>query len=82
MHNADSGGQKKNFAQLFPSTLKRIQENKRLTKNEMAYEIGNMEHCHVVAISWDLSPSHPARNFAVLQGMDVIPRCAYLQKQR
>jgi hypothetical protein len=45
--------QKKNFAKLFPNTLKRVQENKRLTKSEMAYEIGNIEPCHVVAVSWD-----------------------------
>jgi hypothetical protein len=45
--------QKKNFAKIFPGTLKRIQENRRLTKSEMAYEIGNVESCHVVAVSWD-----------------------------
>jgi hypothetical protein len=39
--------QKKNFAKIFPDTLKRIQENKQLTKSEMAYEIGIADSCHV-----------------------------------
>jgi hypothetical protein len=45
--------QKKNFARLFPSTLKRIQDNKRLTKSEMGYQIGHVEACHIMAVSWD-----------------------------
>jgi hypothetical protein len=45
--------QKKNFAKIFPGTLKRIQENKRLTKSEMAYQIGHVEHHHPASLYWD-----------------------------
>ena len=45
--------QKKNFAKLYPSTLQKMQNNKRLTKSEMAYQIVHVEPLHVVAISWD-----------------------------
>jgi hypothetical protein len=45
--------QAKNYKRLFPSTLQKIQDNKRLTKSEMGYQIGHIEPCHVVAISWD-----------------------------
>jgi hypothetical protein len=45
--------QKKNFAKLFPCTLQKIQEGKRLTKNDMAYQIGHIEPLNIVAISWD-----------------------------
>ena len=45
--------QKKNCKRLFPSTLQKMQDNKRLTKSEMAYQIGHVEPLHVVAISWD-----------------------------
>jgi hypothetical protein len=45
--------QKKIFARLFPGTLKRIQENKRLTKSEMGFQIGHMESCHPVSLYWD-----------------------------
>jgi hypothetical protein len=53
MNTVNSINQKKNFAKLFPSTLKKIQENKRLTKSEMGYEIGNIESCHPVSLYWD-----------------------------
>jgi hypothetical protein len=46
--------QKKHFTQLFPSTLKQIQENKRLTKSDMAYQIGHIAPLHPVSISWDI----------------------------
>jgi hypothetical protein len=45
--------QKKNFEKLFPDTLKRIEDGKRLTKSEMGYQIGHVEPCHIVAISWN-----------------------------
>jgi hypothetical protein len=45
--------QKKNFAKLFPSMLKRIQENKRLTKSEMGFQIGHIESRHPVSLYWD-----------------------------
>jgi hypothetical protein len=45
--------QKKNFAKLFPSMLKRIQDNKRLTKSEMGFQIGHIESCHPVSLYWD-----------------------------
>jgi hypothetical protein len=44
---------KKNFAKLFPNTLQKIQDNKRLTKSEMAYQIGHVEPLHIVAVSWN-----------------------------
>jgi len=49
----DKWVQAKNYKRLFPSILKKIQENKRLTKSEMGYQIGHVEPCHIVAISWD-----------------------------
>jgi hypothetical protein len=45
--------QAKNSKRLFPSTLQKIQAGKRLTKSEMGYQIGHIEPCHVVAVSWD-----------------------------
>jgi hypothetical protein len=49
----DKWVQAKNYRRLFPSILKRMQDNKRLTKSEMGYQIGHVEPCHVVAVSWD-----------------------------
>jgi hypothetical protein len=49
----DKWVQTQNYKRLFPSILKRIQENKRLTKSEMGYQIGHVEPCHIVSISWD-----------------------------
>ena len=45
--------QAKRYKNLFPSILKKIQDNKRLTKCEMAYQIGHVEPLNIVAISWD-----------------------------
>ena len=45
--------QSKNYKRIFPSILKKIQDNKRLTKCDMAFQIGNVEPLHIVAISWD-----------------------------
>jgi len=45
--------QEKNCKRLFPSTLQKIQGNKRLTKSEMGYQIGHIEPLHFAAISWD-----------------------------
>lgn len=45
--------QEKNRKRLFPSTLQKMQDGKRLTKSEMAYQIGHVEPCHIVAVSWD-----------------------------
>jgi hypothetical protein len=45
--------QAENSKRLFSSILKKMQEGKRLTKCDMAYQIGNVEPCHIVAISWD-----------------------------
>ena len=45
--------QEKNCKRLFPSTLQKMQEGKRLTKSEMAYQIGHVKQCHIVVVSWD-----------------------------
>jgi hypothetical protein len=45
--------QAKNRKRLFPSTLQMIEAGKRLTKSEMAYQIGHIEPYNIVAISWD-----------------------------
>jgi len=45
--------QAKNYKRIFPYTLKRIQENKRLTKSDMAYQIGHIEPYHSASISYD-----------------------------
>ena len=45
--------QEKNYKRLFPYTLKRIQENKRLTKSDMAYQIGHVEPYNFASIGYD-----------------------------
>jgi hypothetical protein len=45
--------QAKNYKRLFPSTLKKIQENKRLTKCDMGYQIGNVKPLHPSSLHWD-----------------------------
>jgi hypothetical protein len=45
--------QAKNYKKIYPSILKRIEDDKRLTKSEMGYQIGHVESCHIMAISWD-----------------------------
>jgi len=45
--------QEKHRKRFFLSTLQKIENGKCLTKSEMAYQIGNVEPLHVVAISWD-----------------------------
>jgi hypothetical protein len=45
--------QKKNFDKLLPRILKRIRENKRLTKSEMGYQIGHAEPHHPASLYWD-----------------------------
>ena len=45
--------QAKNYKRIFPRILKKMQENKRLTKCEMGYQIGHIEPNHIVSISWD-----------------------------
>jgi len=49
----DKWVQAKNYEQIFPSILQKIQDNKRLTKSEMAYQIGHIDAFHIVSISWD-----------------------------
>ena len=49
----DKWVQAKNYGRLHSNTLKRIQENKRLAKFDMACEIGNIEPLHVMSVSWD-----------------------------
>jgi hypothetical protein len=49
----DKWVQAKNYKRLFAGTLQRMQAGKRLTKSEMAYQIGHVEPLHVVAISGD-----------------------------
>ena len=43
----------KNFKTISPNLLKRIQDNKRLTKGEMAYQIRQIDPLHVISISSD-----------------------------
>jgi hypothetical protein len=45
--------QQKRFNKLFPATLKQIQENKRLTKSDMGFQIGHIDPYHVASIYWD-----------------------------
>lgn len=45
--------QAKNAKRLLPSVMQKIQGNKRLTKEDMAYQIGRIDPYHSVAISWD-----------------------------
>jgi hypothetical protein len=45
--------QKKNFDRLFPDTLQRIRENKRLTKSDMGYQIGHVEPHHPASLYWN-----------------------------
>jgi hypothetical protein len=52
----DKWVQSKNFKRLFSDTLKRVQENKRLTKSEMACQIGHIDTFHIVSLCWELFP--------------------------
>jgi hypothetical protein len=45
--------QAKNCEWLFASIIHKINTGKRLTKSEMAYQIGHMEPYNSMAISWD-----------------------------
>jgi len=45
--------QANNRKRLFPDVVKKIKDNKRLTKSEMGFQIGHVEPLHVVSISWD-----------------------------
>jgi len=45
--------QAKNYKRLFPSVLKKIQENKRLTKSDMGYQIGNVDPLHPFSLYRD-----------------------------
>jgi hypothetical protein len=45
--------QKKNYGRLFPSNLKKIEGNKRLTKCDMGYQIGHVSSYHPASIYWD-----------------------------
>lgn len=45
--------QTKNFKRLLPSIQQKIQDNKRLTKEDMAYQIGKIDPYHSIAISWN-----------------------------
>jgi hypothetical protein len=45
--------QKKNFVRLFPSTLQKIQDKKRLTKSEMGFQIGHIKPYHPISLYWD-----------------------------
>jgi hypothetical protein len=45
--------QAKNRKRLFPTILQKMDAGKRLTKSEMAYQIGHIEPYNIVAISWD-----------------------------
>jgi len=49
----DKWMQAKAYKRLFPSTLKKIQDGKRLTKCDMGFQTGHVEPLHVVSISWD-----------------------------
>jgi hypothetical protein len=49
----DKWVQAKNCERLFASIIHKINTGKRLTKSEMAYQIGHIEPLNTVAISWD-----------------------------
>ena len=42
-----------NYKRIFSRTLKKIENNKRLTKDDMAYEIGKIETYSIVSISYE-----------------------------
>jgi hypothetical protein len=42
-----------NYKRLLPGILQKIQDGKRLTKSEMAYQIGRIEPYHSIVVSWD-----------------------------
>lgn len=45
--------QKKNCKALSAGVLKRMEDGKRLTKDEMAYEIGKIDPYHAATLYWD-----------------------------
>ena len=68
----DKWVQAKNYSRLHPATLKKIQENKRLTKHDMAYQTGNVESLHVISISWDyFSREDIVKKFNQLFGTEI-----------
>jgi hypothetical protein len=49
----DKWVQGKNRKRLFAGMLQKIEAGKRLTKCDMAYQIGHIEPLNTVAVSWD-----------------------------
>jgi hypothetical protein len=49
----DKWVQQKNYAGLFPNTLKKILDNKPLTKVDMGYQIGHIEPYHPASLYWN-----------------------------
>jgi hypothetical protein len=51
--NPEEATTMENFAKLRPSMLQKIQDNKRLTKSEMGYQIGHIKPYHPLSLYWD-----------------------------
>lgn len=50
----DKWVQAKNYERLLPCILKMIQDNKRITKSELAYQIGHIAPFHVASVSYEI----------------------------
>lgn len=49
----DKWVQQKNRKRFFPSTLEKIENNKRLTKIDMGHQIGQIDPYHPASLYWD-----------------------------
>lgn len=57
---------------LLPNTIKKMEQGKRLTKSDMAYEIGRFEVYHPACIYWDtLKREYILEAFNYLFGTDL-----------
>ena len=45
--------QAKNYKRLFPIYLQKIESGKRLSKSDMAYQIGQFDPYNIVSLSWN-----------------------------
>lgn len=64
--------QEKNRQRLSPALLQKMREGKRLTKCDMACQIGRIAPCNAMSISWDLfSREEIAAAFNRMFGMDI-----------
>ena len=69
----DTWLQQKNYKKMFPSTIKAIENGKRLTKCDMGYQIGHVEAYHPASIYWDkMDRDYMVKAFNKVFGTNII----------